>query len=51
MMYPVRAVVVGSIGMTSCAVVDDVVVSPVAVRIVVGGAKGFRFWSGAVPVK
>ena len=51
MMYPVRARVVGMLGMASCAVAQEVFVSPVAVRMVVRGAKGSRWRRGAVPVK
>ena len=39
------------VGMASWAVAQDILVSPVAVRMVVRGAEGLRCVSGAVPVK
>ena len=51
MMKPVRAALVGMVGMASWAVAQDVLVSPVAVRMVVRGVEGLRCVSGAVPVK
>ena len=50
-MWPVRADSVGIAGMANCPVAVDVRCSPVAVRIVVRGAAGLMFISGAAEVK
>lgn len=51
MMWPVLARNVGMEGIARTAVPSDVLVSPVAVRIVVFGALGLMLRSGAVGVK
>jgi hypothetical protein len=51
MICPVRALMVGMVGRANCAVAMEVLDSPVAVRMVVRGAKQSRLRIGAVSMK
>ncbi len=51
MICPIRASMVGMAGIANCAVATDVLASPVAVRMVVRGAKRSRLRIGVVLMK
>ena len=50
-MWPVRAATLGKVGSANCAEAMEVFASPVAVRMVVRGAKRLRWRRGAESMK